>query len=235
MADRISDLFGVPPEEFISARNELARTLKEQGIAEEADRVAKMRKPSIVLWALNQLSRRYPEDVAALREAGATLRTGLSSGDRTEVQAGTQARKSAVARLLDRARTVLAEHDHQASPATIERISRSLYNAAVDEDAAPLLERGELTAEVEASAGGLSDLGFGADTWPDDKPSPSAKEQKARAKADQLEQLAAEAEEHAVQLEKEADALERSSARARSEATRARTSADKARARADRV
>ena len=55
----------VPPEEFVKARDALVRKLRDEGQAEEARRVAALRRPSTALWIVNQLGRRAPRDVKA--------------------------------------------------------------------------------------------------------------------------------------------------------------------------
>jgi hypothetical protein len=63
-------LYALPPAEFTAARNDLARRLKQAGQDEAAGRVKNLRKPSVPLWAVNQLARRNPKGIAALLEAG---------------------------------------------------------------------------------------------------------------------------------------------------------------------
>jgi hypothetical protein len=54
------DLYALPLEEFTAARNELARSLKAAGDADEAARVKKLKKPPVSAWAVNQLARDDP-------------------------------------------------------------------------------------------------------------------------------------------------------------------------------
>ena len=52
-APAVGDLFTVRPEEFVAARNAVVKALKAAGEREEAAKVATLRRPSAVDWALN--------------------------------------------------------------------------------------------------------------------------------------------------------------------------------------
>ena len=47
-SDPLDPLFAAPLEDFVEARNELAKQLRGEGRREEADRVKAMRKPPAV-------------------------------------------------------------------------------------------------------------------------------------------------------------------------------------------
>src|SRR3954451_13622911 len=68
------DLYGLPLEEFITARDAAARALRKAGERETAAQVAKLPKPSPAAWTANQVARERPELIAALLDAGAALR-----------------------------------------------------------------------------------------------------------------------------------------------------------------
>ena len=54
--DAVRELFTLPPEEFVAARDRLAAELKEAGKADEAAEVKRLRRPSVVAWAVNVTS-----------------------------------------------------------------------------------------------------------------------------------------------------------------------------------
>jgi hypothetical protein len=70
----IDRLFGLPLEEFTSSRNALARQLKKDGDEEAAEQVAALAKPSVPVWAINQLARPEKAKMRAFLDAGAKLR-----------------------------------------------------------------------------------------------------------------------------------------------------------------
>ncbi len=62
----IDELYGVPLEDFVAARDELAKELIAAGDGDEAKRVKSLRKPTVTAWTLNRLARERPELMAAL-------------------------------------------------------------------------------------------------------------------------------------------------------------------------
>src|SRR5262249_62251629 len=67
-------LYGLPLDEFTAARNELATRLRKAGQGEAAERVRALRKPSVAVWAVNQLARRHPDEIEELVASGKLLR-----------------------------------------------------------------------------------------------------------------------------------------------------------------
>src|SRR4051794_33762768 len=57
MADdpEVDSLLTVPPDEFVAARNALAKSLRAAGRKQEAAAVAALRRPTAVDWALNMV------------------------------------------------------------------------------------------------------------------------------------------------------------------------------------
>ena len=69
MPDEPADLADVPPEEFVGARDALAKQLKADGKATEAAEVKKLRKPTVTRWVADQVRRHHADDVETLRAA----------------------------------------------------------------------------------------------------------------------------------------------------------------------
>jgi hypothetical protein len=153
---RAADLYGLPLEEFTSARNELARELKRAGKKEAADEVGALRKPTRSIWAVNQVARRRPQETRTLVKAGDELRKAqraVVGGRGPEVLAEAQlAHRQALEELTDTVRDVLGEH----GPATsvVTQAVQTLRAASIDKEAAKDLVRGTLAGEVEQSGFG---------------------------------------------------------------------------------
>ena len=96
-------LYGLPLDEFTSARNELAGRLKKAGQGDAAEAVHALRKPSVALWAVNQLARRNEEGLKALLDAGRALRRAQEQALRGKssdaLRAATAAERTAVREL----------------------------------------------------------------------------------------------------------------------------------------
>src|SRR5438034_9907423 len=74
LESELDRLYGLPLDEFTAARNELATRLRKAGQADAAERVRELRKPSVAVWTVNQLARRYPDEIEELVEGGKRLR-----------------------------------------------------------------------------------------------------------------------------------------------------------------
>src|SRR6185369_10672495 len=70
----VDALHETPPAEFVAARNALVKEARAAHQEKLAAEIAALRKPSTIVWLVNQLARKHPQDVAALGEAGKGLR-----------------------------------------------------------------------------------------------------------------------------------------------------------------
>jgi hypothetical protein len=118
MADELGDLADVPPEEFVAARDELAKRLKAEGRKDEAAEVKKWRKPAVTQWIAAQVLRHHEDVVetlrASLRSVGAAQETAITSGDRDALRPATERRRGALAALGRAVDDVIARSGHPA-------------------------------------------------------------------------------------------------------------------------
>jgi hypothetical protein len=219
----LDDLYGLPLEEFTRARNELARRLKRAHQGDAAASVQALRKPGLVAWTANRLSRSEPGLVETLLAAGESLRetqTRALSGQAAvaDVNAAAAAERAAVQELVAAARELLGP---RATPALVERLSQTLRGAAIDEEARGLVQRGRLTDDVQA-------VGFGPLTAVAAMSVNRDEEKRKRQAA--LKELRAEARQRAHEAataERAADDAEREARQLREEATSRRAAADR--------
>ncbi|MGH2751604.1 MAG: hypothetical protein ACRDK3_12135, partial [Actinomycetota bacterium] len=211
MVDSPDDLFGLPLKEFTAARNALAADLKKKGEDEPAAAVKALRKPPITVWAVNQLARSQPDDVGALLEAGERLRRAqdalMEGSDPATLRTAMTDRRELVTRLTKRAAESLESEGSSSSRSHLDRISSTLLNAAVDDEAREKLRAGTLTAEVDAPA----DL-EGAWTMaaaPDLDERPATEIRAARKDAERLAREADDADALATEMAQEADRARR--------------------------
>jgi hypothetical protein len=153
------ELFGLPPDEFVAARDDLARRLKREGDAEAAARVKALRRPPLSAWAVNRLAREQAKALDLLLAAGERLRAAhqaaLTGEGAAELRTAAKAEREAVAGLVETALELLREAGHPATEATRDRVAATLHAAAASPEAAELVRHGRLTADLEPS-------GFGA-------------------------------------------------------------------------
>ncbi len=213
-----TDLYSLPLAQFIAARDQLAQRLRSEGQVQEAERVGKLRKPSLAAWALNRTARHNPDAVKQLLESHQRLREADS---RAAMEEASQMRRRAVTSLTDAAMVELAADGHAGSAQTRDRINRTLLAVATDPQGEAELSAGLLVRELEPSGGGWGEVGLPPPPPVDPGQEAVRAAEQARARAEKLETEAAAAEE---QLETAKEAL--TAARRRLKQTRA--AADKA-------
>jgi hypothetical protein len=195
MPKSIADLFAVPLEGFVAARNTLAKELKAAKQLEESAEVAALRKPSKTLWLVNQLARRHPKQLEAFIDATAKVRHAQQKG--VGVREAMAAQRDALSHLT--------KLEPQADV-------QLLQSAAMSEPEA--LGEGRLLHEIEASGfDALIAAGVTAPPPPEPK-KPTAAELK---KQHEL----AKAKKHAEALVAKAEELEAKAAAARAAANEA--------------
>lgn len=152
----IDELFTLSPDDFISARDALAKRLKAQGDAEAARQVRQLRRPSVAAWAVNQLVRAAPEDLQRLLDTGATLRraqrAALSGAGGGRLRAATAQRRALLDEVTGRAARLLAEAGRNPDPHR-GAIAGTLEAATVDDQAAELVRSGRLSRELPPPSG----------------------------------------------------------------------------------
>jgi hypothetical protein len=150
---KTADLYGLPLEEFTRARDELARELRRAGKREAADEVKALRKPSVSVWAVNQLARRHPQELKALVQAGDGLRkaqrAAVTRGDSAGLRDAQRAHRERLDELLGTAR-----HDLGTGGQTLQRVAQTLRAASVEKEASKALASGTLTEDVSQSGFG---------------------------------------------------------------------------------
>jgi hypothetical protein len=228
-------LYGLPPGEFTEARNDLARRLKQAGQEEAAARVKQLRKPTVPLWAVNQLARKHTKDVQALVAAGDRLRTAqeqaLRGGESDELRAATAEERRLIRGLTQQGEQLVREAGHAAAA---ERIAATLRSAAINPEAREVLAKGRLSEDIESS-GFDAFAGMEVPTKPRTRGKGSAKAAAKAADRRQerirtLRERATSTTEEADQGEHEADRLEKAAREARKRADRLRQRAERAQA-----
>ena len=229
--EELDRLFGLPLDEFTSARNDLAKRLRTSD-AETAETVAALSKPTISAWTVNQLSREDRSGVEALLEAGVALRDAqgrlLAGDDAAEaVRDATTRERDAVDRLSKRARTVLAEAGRASTQGTLDRIAATLRAAAVSDEGRVLLAKGRLTADLEPSGFDLVAASATAGRRRPTRKSAVRCQDRQQQRRRELQEQFREAERAAQEAEREAEWVENAAAEARRIAAKARAVADK--------
>jgi hypothetical protein len=249
------DLFALPPEEFTAARDELARSLRAAGEADEAKRVRGLRRPTVPAWAVNQLARQHPQELEELLETGAQLRLAqrraLSGSKGAGLRDATRTRRDHLDQLTELAADLLASSGRNPDPHR-SAVAATLEAASIDEEAAEAVRAGTLSKELPPPSGfgDLSPLSVVPDIEEEqgEEPDEEARQRaeaeerlrQARERVEEVVTAAREAEQEARDAREEADEaaeaveqLERRLSRARKRARETETAATRARRVAD--
>ncbi|HEX2876502.1 MAG TPA: hypothetical protein VHP33_34850 [Polyangiaceae bacterium] len=149
--DAVRTLYQALLSDFVAERKRLSAELKVTGDKETAARFAKLARPPVSAWAVNQLWWREREAFDALLEAAKRVKVG----DRDAAQAHRQA----LAKLRDAAARLLQESGNAASDGTLRRVATTLSALAAAGGFAPD-PPGALSADRDPP--GFEALGFGA-------------------------------------------------------------------------
>ena len=226
--EELDRLFAADLERFTAERNELAKALRKEGRAADAEQIAGLKKPTVSAWIVNQLARRRRKDVDLLLDAGHRIREaqrGVLTGDeRSALDEGRRRQQRALDALRDTAKEL------GASGQTLERVSRTLRAAAVTDEGRELLARGRFTSDLALQGfEAVAELGV--------TPSPSKRTPAAKAKRSKRDDVAearaalAAAREQVKEPRRRLRELEQEAVRVRRELERAESAVEAAEAR----
>jgi hypothetical protein len=150
--DPLDRLFEVPPDDFVSERDALVRSLKEKGKDDLAAEAKALRKPTLPAWALNQLVRRRRKDVQALLEASQDLRGAQRGGDPEKLRRLAQRRRELILNLTDAAGGIVDEQG-TLTDGSRRAIEATLESASADPGAGEELLAGRLLRPLELATG----------------------------------------------------------------------------------
>jgi len=158
LAEVADELYGLPPGEFIGARDERAREAKAAGRREDAAAIRKLARPTTSAWLVNQLSRSAAEELGRLFEVGEALQEAQRSlaGDRLRELSGQ--RRQVVSDLLPVAVGIAGESGQAASGAVLEEVRSTLEAALADQGARDAVRSGRLTKALSYAGLGEVDL-----------------------------------------------------------------------------
>ncbi len=114
----VETLHRAPLQQFIEERKRLAAELKAAGDRDGAARLARLARPPISAWAVNQLYWQARAELDAMFDSAARLRNG-------DLDA-TAAHRDAIAALRARAGELLTEAGHATNESTLRRVTATL-------------------------------------------------------------------------------------------------------------
>ncbi|HEX3605422.1 MAG TPA: hypothetical protein VH134_05835 [Candidatus Dormibacteraeota bacterium] len=125
------ELYHGPLDDFVRGRTELARTLRRDGDREAAAVVAKLRRPVLGAWVVDQLASGDAELVRDLLAATADARDAQRAGSGEAVRAASARVRELLDEIAVRARAILERSGHAVTDATVRRAQTTAQAAAL--------------------------------------------------------------------------------------------------------
>lgn len=167
--ESVSDeLYGLPLDEFTSARNDREKEAKAADERDLAGQIHQLTKPNLVAWLANQLARERADEIRPLLELGAALREATATLSGQQLRELSRQQRQLIYALVQQARRLANAAGRKVSEDTARGLEDTLRAALVDPHAAEALAAGRLTE-------GMQNSGFGSLAGRDE-PARSAKE-----------------------------------------------------------
>jgi hypothetical protein len=154
LARELTELYAVPPEEFVAERRRRAGELRRDGEPRLATELAGARKPTQAAWLVDQLSRAEPALLGELLDLPEGFAAAYRDGDAARLRAVTDRRNQLLTDLRDAAARAAAERAQPFSPATADQVGTTLSAALSDPAVAAEIRAGTLTRPVTYSGFG---------------------------------------------------------------------------------
>ncbi|MCZ2804451.1 hypothetical protein O2W18_04995 [Modestobacter sp. VKM Ac-2983] len=178
LSDVADELYGLPPDEFIAARDARRKEARAQGDRELAEEIGGLRKPTTAAWVVNTLVRRQPDELRQLVDLGADLREAQRDLEGDQLKELTRQRRAVVLALTRQARSLAKELGRPVSDSVAGQVQDTLRAAVADEDAGRATLSGRLTSPLSYSGVGTADVQGSVATLPqgeDDAPAPATR------------------------------------------------------------
>lgn len=152
--DAVADeLYGLRPEQFTAARDIHAAAARKAGDRALAERIGKLRRPSLSAWAGNLLVREQPDEVEPLLRLGEGLRQAHHDLDGAQLRELIRRQRALVATLSRQAGRLAAQAGRPITPDAAREVESTLQAVLADPDAARLWAAGRLVKPLEATVG----------------------------------------------------------------------------------
>src|SRR6185295_13827985 len=146
----IDALFQLSLDAFTGARNALAKRLKSDGRAPDAERVKALVKPPAPAWAVNQLYWQDPKAIERLLTLGERVRKAQTGQlKNADLRALIEEKKQMTTALLTKASAILEEAGQAASADSMRRVSATLESLAAWGSTEGVPRAGRLTADLD--------------------------------------------------------------------------------------
>ncbi|MBC9724773.1 hypothetical protein [Streptomyces sp. TRM68367] len=152
--DAVADeLYGLRPEDFTAARDARAAAARKEGDRALAEKIGKLRRPSLSAWAGNLLVREQPEQVEPLLRLGEGLRQAHRELNGDQLRELGRRQRTLINALTRQTRHLAAEAGHPIGESTLHEVEDTLHAVLADPEAAQEWAVGRLVKPLSPTAG----------------------------------------------------------------------------------
>jgi hypothetical protein len=167
--DAVADeLYAVPPDEFVGARDTAVAAARERGDRELAKAIGRLRRPTKAAWLANLLARHRAAQLEGLLGLAAGLADAQRTLDGTALRQLSSRRHQLVAAMAREAGRLAQEAGDPAAETVLRELQGILDAALARPEIAEQVRSGRLTRT-------LSYTGFGPEADPDAAPAPATR------------------------------------------------------------
>ena len=156
--EAVGELYGLSPDEFLSARRGLAARAKADKETGLAKAIESIRKPTAAAWAINQLVRSRPDDVERLVELAAGLHEAQEKMDGVAMKTLGRERTKLIDELVRSTAEVAKESGGALSMPVANQVRETFVAALATTAAAEAVGSGQLTRALSYAGFGDVDL-----------------------------------------------------------------------------
>lgn len=140
------ELYGLPPDEFVVARDRRALDYRDRGERQLGDAVHQLRRPSQAAWLVNLLARERARELDEIVRLGDDLRTAQEQLRGEGLRQLSARRQRVIAALAGTARRLAYEAGHPVRDRVGQEVEETLHAALVDPQVASVVRAGRLTS-----------------------------------------------------------------------------------------
>ena len=156
--EAVGELYGLHPDEFLSARRGLAAKAKADKETGLAKAIESIRKPTAAAWAINQLVRARPDDMERLVELAAGLHQAQEKMDGAAMKTLGRERTTLIDELVRATGEVAKEGGGSLSMPVANQVRETFVAALATTAAAEAVGSGQLTRALSYAGFGDVDL-----------------------------------------------------------------------------
>ncbi len=156
--EALNQLYGLQPDEFLDARRQLVKAAKTAGEPDLTKAIGALRKPTVAAWAINQLTRRQPDEIKRLLTLAASLHDAQERVDGPALKELGRERTKLIDELVRSCAQTMQEAGGSLSPSAANQMRETFVAALTSTAATDAVASGQLTRALSYAGFGDVDL-----------------------------------------------------------------------------